>query len=71
MAKKVKSEYKYRLREKVIYLGNLYESYHNRIATVKSRKKQKDFYRWYVIEFDDGFQLEVKEEWVKMIQIEE
>lgn len=65
MISKVKSKYKYKLKEYVVYLGNLYDGYRNQMAVVISRKTKKQFYKWYLIEFNDGFQQEVKEEWIE------
>lgn len=70
MKPKVKSKYKYKLREPIVYLGNLYEGYRDQIATIISRKTKKQFYIWYLIEFKDGFQQEVKEEWITSVQYE-
>lgn len=64
------SKFKYKVNDDVIYLGNLYENYHNKIANIISRKTMKKFYKWYVIQFDDGFKLDVKEEWIKSTQVE-
>ena len=52
-----------------MYLGKLYEKYHKKFATVKSRKKQNRIEHWYSIEFKDGFTLNVKENWITGTQI--
>jgi hypothetical protein len=54
----------YELYQEVVYKGGLYQNYKNKIAKVTSRSTEKGYYKWYVIEFDDGYTMRVKESWI-------
>jgi hypothetical protein len=68
--KTTKQKYKYSNNQDVIYLGKLYENYHKKIARIKSRTSKRRVEIWYCIKFEDGFQLDVKENWITSTQIE-
>ncbi len=56
--------YKFRNKEKVIYHTGLFGDYKDQIATVTRCYLEKRFYKWYMIEFEDGRKMPVKEDWI-------
>ena len=67
---KNKPSFKYKLRSHVVYLGNFNEGYNEQVAKIIARSTKKQVYKWYLIEFNDGVQQEVKEEWIADLQYE-
>lgn len=64
-----KEKYKFEVGNMVIHLGSLYEEYKLKIAKVLSRSERKAT-NYYLIEFEDGKQMEVKESWIKGLNLE-
>jgi len=62
--KKTKNDFLYKVDQNIYYLGKLYEDYQYKSAIIKSRSTEKKFYKFYIIEFEDGFELRVKETWI-------
>jgi hypothetical protein len=61
--------YKFNVNTKVVHLGGLYPQYKSQVATIVSKYKYKSFYNYYEIMFEDGHKMEVKEEWIKGIDM--
>ena len=59
-----KEKYKFEVGDMVIHIGNIYEQYKLKTATIMSRNTRKSI-PYYLIEFEDGKQMEVKETWIK------
>jgi hypothetical protein len=58
----------YDLYQEILYKGGLYDSCKGKTAKIISRSTEKGYYKWYVIEFDDGFIMRVKETWIGEIE---
>lgn len=61
---KKNDKFMYELYQEVLYKGSLYENCKGKTAKVISRSTEKGYYKWYVIEFEDGFTMRVKETWI-------
>jgi hypothetical protein len=59
-----KEKYKFEVGDMAIHIGNIYEQYKLKTATIMSRNTRKSI-PYYLIEFEDGKQMEVKETWIK------
>jgi hypothetical protein len=59
-----KEKYKFDVGDMVIHIGKLYDQYKLKTATIMSRNTRKSI-PYYLIEFEDGKQMEVKETWIK------
>ena len=62
-----KEKFKFEVNNIVIHLGSLYDEYKLKSAKVLSRSSRKST-NYYVIEFEDGKQMEVKELWIKELE---
>jgi hypothetical protein len=58
----------YELYQTVIYKSGMFESYKKQPAKVIKRSTEKGYYKWYVIEFEDGYTLQVKEAWLDNVE---
>jgi hypothetical protein len=64
-----KEKYKYDVGDVGIYLGGLYEKYKKSSMKILSRTCKKAF-NYYIVEFEDGKQMELKENWIGQIEKE-
>jgi hypothetical protein len=58
------SDFKYTLGQTVLYRSGLYTKYKNKEFTIIKRTKEKSFYNWYTIQHEDGYIINVKEDWI-------
>jgi hypothetical protein len=58
----------YELYQTVIYKSGMFELYKNQPAKIIKRSTEKGYYKWYIIEFEDGYVLQVKESWIGNIE---
>jgi hypothetical protein len=64
------NKYKHKVGDKIIYIGGLYPNYKNLQADILSRSSQKAKIYYSVI-FEDGKKMELREDWIKGIEIGE
>ena len=68
--KSKKEEYKFGLRENVIYVGGLYEEKSGLNCVVVSRSQSRNGKQYYKVEFEDGLIIENIADVLKKIEIE-
>lgn len=61
--------FKYDLCDRVTYLGGLYVEYKHKIGTIIARSCRKSF-NYYIVEFEDGKQMELRENWIGAVEDE-
>jgi hypothetical protein len=64
------NKYKYNIGDSIIYLGGLYKEYQNKSAVIIEKSYRKSF-AYYVVKFEDGKTMELREGWIKVAEVED